>query len=98
MDADRQPRPGEETAAVPGTGGSPAGGNAPVKPDPWGAATQPSADPWAAFGTVAGGIFVWGGAGWLLTRWLGSPLFTLAGLLLGLGAAFYLVWVRYGKA
>ena len=43
------------------------------------------------------GIIVWGGAGILLDRWLETrPLFTLVGMILGLGLAIYLVVVKYG--
>lgn len=43
------------------------------------------------------GILVWGGAGILLDRWLETkPLFTLVGVVLGLGVAIYLVVVKYG--
>ena len=42
------------------------------------------------------GIIVWGGAGWLLDRWLETRVFTLVGTLLGLTVAIYLVVVKYG--
>jgi F0F1-type ATP synthase assembly protein I len=42
------------------------------------------------------GIIVWGGVGWLLDRWLETRVFTLVGVLLGLGVAIYLVVVKYG--
>ncbi|WP_245160012.1 AtpZ/AtpI family protein [Blastococcus sp. CT_GayMR19] len=42
------------------------------------------------------GIIVWGGAGWLLDRWLETRFFTLVGVLLGLTVAIYLVVVKYG--
>ena len=42
------------------------------------------------------GIIVWGGAGWLLDRWLETRFFTLVGTLLGLTVAIYLVVVKYG--
>ena len=42
------------------------------------------------------GMIVWGGAGWLLDRWLGTKVFTLVGALLGLTVAIYLVVVKYG--
>ena len=34
--------------------------------------------------------------GWLLDRWLETRVFTLVGVLLGLGVAIYLVVVKYG--
>lgn len=54
-------------------------------------------DAWAAFSVVLAGVLVWGGAGWLLTHWLGSRLFIMVGLLVGMGAGLYLVWLRYGR-
>ncbi len=35
---------------------------------------------WSAVGYLLGGMIVWGGAGWLLDRWLGLPN---VGLLIG---------------
>jgi F0F1-type ATP synthase assembly protein I len=43
------------------------------------------------------GMIVWGGAGWLLDRWLETRVFTLVGVLLGLGVAIYLVVIKYGS-
>ncbi len=63
--------------------------------DPHGRAGQD--DAWGAFALVMSGVFVWGGAGWLLSRWLGSQLFVMFGLLVGMGAGLYLVWFRYGR-
>lgn len=41
------------------------------------------------------GILVWGGAGWLLDRWLGSAHWFLGfGVMLGFAAGLYLVWMR----
>ena len=55
-------------------------------------------DAWAVISYLLGGPIVWGAAGWALDAWLGTAFFLPAGLLLGMGAALYLVWVRYGKA
>lgn len=55
------------------------------------------ADAWGAFSLVASGVLVWGGVGWLMSEWLGNRIFLLLGLLVGMGAALYLVWLRYGK-
>ena len=43
------------------------------------------------------GIIVWGGAGWLLDRWLETRFFILVGTLLGLTVAIYLIVVKYGS-
>ncbi|WP_233495721.1 hypothetical protein [Geodermatophilus sp. TF02-6] len=39
---------------------------------------------------------VWGGAGWLLDRWLDILFFAPVGIVLGMAVAIYLVVVRYG--
>ena len=41
------------------------------------------------------GIIVWGGAGLALDRWLGTRFFVLIGVLLGLGAAIYIIVIKY---
>ena len=51
---------------------------------------------WGITGTMLSGMLVWGGAGWLLDRWLETRFFILVGILLGLGVAIYLVVVKYG--
>jgi ATP synthase protein I len=55
------------------------------------------ADAWGAFGLVTSGVLVWGGVGWLLSEWLDNRLFVMVGLLVGMAAALYLVWFRYGR-
>ena len=59
---------------------------------------QAANDAWGAFGLMVSGVVVWGGAGYLLARWTGHQLFTLVGLLVGMGAALYGVWFRYGRS
>nr|WP_280659353.1 AtpZ/AtpI family protein [Geodermatophilus sp. DF01_2] len=44
------------------------------------------------------GMAVWGGAGWLLDRWLDTRVFVPVGIILGMAAAIYLVVARYGAA
>jgi F0F1-type ATP synthase assembly protein I len=44
------------------------------------------------------GMAVWGGAGWLLDRWLDTRVFAPVGILLGISIAIYVVVVRYGGA
>jgi ATP synthase protein I len=52
---------------------------------------------WSIPSYLMSGMMVYGGIGWLLDRWLGlSALFPI-GILLGLGLALYLVYVRYGR-
>src|SRR6185312_10047874 len=53
---------------------------------------------WAIIGTMISGMAVWGGAGWLLDRWLDTRVFVPVGVLLGMAVAIYVVVVRYGGA
>ena len=62
------------------------------------AARKESNDAWAATSLLISGVVVWGGVGYLVSRWLGSPLFTMAGLLLGTATALYGIWFRYGRS
>jgi hypothetical protein len=41
---------------------------------------------------------VWGGAGWLLDRWLDIVVFFPVGIIFGMAVAIYLVVKRYGAA
>lgn len=53
---------------------------------------------WSVIGTLLAGIVVWGGVGWLLDRWLRfDGLFLPIGMLLGVGASIYVIYVRYGR-
>jgi ATP synthase protein I len=51
----------------------------------------------AAPATILAGMLVYGGAGWLLARWLDIPALLPISLVLGLVLAGYLVYVRYGR-
>jgi hypothetical protein len=53
---------------------------------------------WSVVGTMLSGMAVWGGAGWLLDRWLGIEVFLPVGVILGMAASIYVVVVRYGGA
>jgi F0F1-type ATP synthase assembly protein I len=62
-----------------------------------------SADPvgeaaaWTVLAHLISGPLLYGGLGWLADRWLGTePWLVLVGILGGMAAAIYLVWVRYG--
>jgi ATP synthase protein I len=49
-------------------------------------------------GSLLGGIIVWGGVGKLLDIWLGfSNLFLPIGMVVGVGAALWLIYLRYGR-
>ena len=52
---------------------------------------------WTIFGYLLSGMIFWGGAGYLGDRWLDTGYLTLLGLLIGLGSALYLVWLRFGR-
>jgi F0F1-type ATP synthase assembly protein I len=51
---------------------------------------------WAVIGTMISGMAVWGGAGWLLDRWLGIPVLFPVGIILGMAVSIYVVVVKYG--
>jgi F0F1-type ATP synthase assembly protein I len=48
--------------------------------------------------TLLSGLLVWGGVGYLVDHWLGTPkVFTALGMVVGAAAAIYLVWLKYGR-
>lgn len=55
------------------------------------------ADAWNAFSLVLSGMILWGGAGWLVSRWLDSRVYIGLGLMVGTAAGLVLVWLRYGR-
>ncbi|MEY4279899.1 MAG: hypothetical protein RL313_162 [Actinomycetota bacterium] len=52
---------------------------------------------WTIFGYLLSGLLFWGGVGWAVDKWLQTSYFTLIGLLVGMGGAIYLVWLRFGR-
>ena len=52
---------------------------------------------WTIFGYMLSGLLIWGGIGYGLDHFLNRGIFTLIGLLLGMGSALYLVWMRFGR-
>ncbi|WP_245974474.1 AtpZ/AtpI family protein [Thermomonospora umbrina] len=52
---------------------------------------------WSIPSYILSGMAVYGGAGWLLDRWLGTSALFPIGILVGLGLALYLVFHRYGR-
>lgn len=52
---------------------------------------------WTIFGYMLSGLLIWGGIGYGLDRWLGTGFFLLGGLVFGMGAALYLIWLRFGR-
>lgn len=47
---------------------------------------------------LTAGPITFGGIGWALDAWLGTQFLLVLGLLGGMGLAFYVIWLRYGKA
>lgn len=54
-------------------------------------------DAWSILGYLLSGLLVWGGAGLLVDRWLGTRFVVLIGLLVGMATSIYIVYVRYGR-
>jgi ATP synthase protein I len=54
---------------------------------------------WSIFGYLLSGLIVWGGIGAAIDHWVmhKNHWFMLVGFLLGMGAALYLVWLRFVK-
>uniref|UniRef100_UPI004049CA5C hypothetical protein n=1 Tax=Candidatus Planktophila sp. TaxID=2175601 RepID=UPI004049CA5C len=52
---------------------------------------------WTIFGYLLSGLLFWGGVGYAADKWLDTSYLTLAGLLVGMGGAIYLVWLRFGR-
>ncbi|MCX6437079.1 MAG: hypothetical protein NTZ06_00265 [Actinobacteria bacterium] len=52
---------------------------------------------WSIFGYLLSGLLFWGAVGWGLDSWLGTSYLLLVGLLVGMGASLYLVWLRFGR-
>lgn len=61
-------------------------------------ARKGEADAWGAFGLVASGVLVWGGVGGLVSARIHNQLPLVVGLLVGMFAGLYLVWIRYGRS
>jgi ATP synthase protein I len=55
-------------------------------------------DAWGASGMVMSGVAVWGGVGYLLSRWFHHDIFVVVGILVGTAVALYGVWFRYGRS
>lgn len=53
---------------------------------------------WTILGYMISGLLIWGGIGWGLDRWLNTEYFLMGGLLLGMGSALYLIWLRFGRS
>ena len=50
---------------------------------------------WVMVAELLAAIFTWGGIGWLLDRWLGTPPWLMSfGFVLGFATGFYLLYAR----
>jgi ATP synthase protein I len=58
--------------------------------------SEPSGDPWAAFGYLVSGVLFYGAVGWGLSIWLHASYWIPIGILVGAGLGLYLVFARYG--
>lgn len=56
------------------------------------------ADAWNAVSLVLSGMILWGGLGWLASRWAHAPALTGLGLVVGTTGGLALVWLRYGRS
>jgi ATP synthase protein I len=52
---------------------------------------------WSIVGYLLSGLLFWGGIGLLADHFLHTHYWRLVGLLVGAGAALYLVWLRFGR-
>lgn len=52
---------------------------------------------WSIVGYLLSGLLFWGGVGWAMDHWLKTHFFLLGGLLLGVSASIYLIWLRIGR-
>lgn len=54
---------------------------------------------WAIFSYLIGGMAVYAGIGWLISRWAGhTSAFLAGGMIVGLALALVMVIFRYGRA
>ncbi|MGH3241987.1 AtpZ/AtpI family protein [Actinomadura sp. KC06] len=52
---------------------------------------------WSVPSYLLSGMIIWGGLGWLLAEWTGQNWLTAVGVVIGVGLAVYLVYVKYGR-
>ncbi|NHC23270.1 AtpZ/AtpI family protein [Nocardioides sp. IC4_145] len=56
----------------------------------------PHGDPWQAFSQIVAGVLLYGGAGWLADRWLGTSYLVAIGIVIGAGLSLYAVVKQFG--
>ena len=59
---------------------------------------QQENDGWTIFSYLLAGMGVYGGIGWLVSRWTHTALYFPLGMLVGLALAIALVIFRYGRS
>ncbi|MBB5079942.1 AtpZ/AtpI family protein [Nonomuraea endophytica] len=52
---------------------------------------------WSIPSYLLSGMAIYGGAGWLLDRWLGTSALFPIGVVVGVALAVYLVYRKYGR-
>ncbi|GAT65419.1 putative F0F1-ATPase subunit [Planomonospora sphaerica] len=52
---------------------------------------------WSIPSYILSGIILYGGGGWLLSRWTGVAVLTPIGVIIGVVLAIYLVYRKYGR-
>jgi ATP synthase protein I len=52
---------------------------------------------YSILGYMLSGLIFWGGVGYFADRFFDTSFLTLIGLLVGMGGALYLVWLRFGR-
>jgi ATP synthase protein I len=71
------------------------------KPAPGSASPPPGHsgnEGWSIFGYLLSGMLVYGGLGWLVSRWAHVSLLFPAGMLIGLGLGVLLIILKYGRS
>lgn len=52
---------------------------------------------WSILGYLISGPLFWGGVGFGLDSWLETGFLLPSGVIVGMGASLYLVWLRFGR-
>lgn len=50
---------------------------------------------WTIVGYMLSGLIFWGGAGFFADKFFNTSYLTLIGVLVGMGGALYLIWLRF---
>jgi ATP synthase protein I len=90
------------SAGQSGTGQSATGQPATRRKRGWRTPSKPAGtgnEGWAIISYLIAGMLVYGGLGWLISRWTGMPAVLLpAGIVTGLVIALVMVVLRYGRS